>query len=358
MKKILLFTDSLGAGGAQRQLCGLAVMLSTIGYNVKVCIYHHEDFYKTFLDERGVSNEVVMGAGNKFLRIFKMYRYFKREHPDYVIAYQEIPSLIACLAKLFGCHFNLLVSERNTTQVLKLSDRLRFNLYHTVNAVIPNSFSQEEFLRMNYKWMTDKIYTITNFVDLSTFEFCSKKKNIEPLIVVAASVWPPKNVKGFIEALRLLVRRNVNFKIEWYGLVPGHEQYVDECMKLIEEYSIHDYIELLPKTSDIKSKYEQCDFFCLPSFYEGTPNVICEAMAVGRPVICSNVCDNPCYIEQNINGFLFDPCSVEDIADKIERAILMSDDQYECMCVNNRMKAEDMFSKEIFIEKYLNLLEN
>lgn len=34
MKKILLFTDSLGAGGAQRQLVGLAKMLTNLGYNI------------------------------------------------------------------------------------------------------------------------------------------------------------------------------------------------------------------------------------------------------------------------------------------------------------------------------------
>ena len=50
MKKILLFTDSIGAGGAQRQLVGLAYLLKDKGYHVKVCTYHHSDFYKSYLD--------------------------------------------------------------------------------------------------------------------------------------------------------------------------------------------------------------------------------------------------------------------------------------------------------------------
>ena len=64
MKRILLFTDSLGAGGAQRQLVGLAVMLQRAGYKVKVCTYHNIDFYKNYLDDNHVENELIPNAGN------------------------------------------------------------------------------------------------------------------------------------------------------------------------------------------------------------------------------------------------------------------------------------------------------
>ena len=42
--KIILFTDSLGAGGSQRQWVGLAKLLKDNGYNVNVCTYHNIDF--------------------------------------------------------------------------------------------------------------------------------------------------------------------------------------------------------------------------------------------------------------------------------------------------------------------------
>ena len=65
MKKLLLFTDSLGAGGAQRQLVGLATLLQQRGYIVKVCTYHNLDFYKSFLDENEIENELIPGAANE-----------------------------------------------------------------------------------------------------------------------------------------------------------------------------------------------------------------------------------------------------------------------------------------------------
>lgn len=354
--KILLFTDNLGAGGAQRQLVGLAVLLAQSGYSVKVCTYQDINFYKGYLDDNGVENEIIAGASSRFFRIPCVAKYFKKEGPDCVISYQEMPSLISCIAKFLGCSAKLFVSERSVTQRLTFKDRVRFNLYRLANWVVPNSYSQECFLKRHYGWMSEKIHTITNFVDLDFFSLKIKERRDTPVILVAASVWPPKNVLGLIRAVKVLVDRGNSFKIEWYGLVNGHEMYVNECKKLIQDLEIGAYIELLPKTKDIINQYRNCDYFCLPSFYEGTPNVICEAMSVGRPVICSDVCDNSIYVKNSVNGYLFNPSDSNDIANAIEHALQLSSDEYLTMCQQSRRMAEKLLSKEVFINKYLKIL--
>ena len=144
--KILLFTDSLGSGGAQRQLVGLATMLHERGYDVKVCTYHDFDFYKSFLDERGINNELIPGASNKLFRIWAVARYFKKEKPNWVIAYLETPSLVACCIKIMGIGFRLIVSERNTTQRMGINEYVRFFLYRFADCIVPNAYAQEKFL--------------------------------------------------------------------------------------------------------------------------------------------------------------------------------------------------------------------
>ena len=356
--KVLLFTDSLGAGGAQRQLIGLAKMLNERGYCVKVCTYHSLDFYKSFLDANDVPNELIPNAHNVLKRIIAVYKYFRKEDPDWVIAYQETPSLIACVCRLLGLSFKLLVSERNTTQRVGWNERLRFQLYRYANYIVPNSFSQEKFLLNNYSWMKCKLHTIVNFVDLHDFSFSAKLRSKKTKILVAATIWPSKNTIGLINALNILKNKNLDFIVEWYGIVEGHEKYVQQCNDLIDEFGLHKYIELLEKTKTIHEKYKECDFFCLPSFYEGTPNVICEAMACGCPIICSDVCDNAIYVAKNENGFLFDPQNPYDIAKTIECAISISDDDFISMCTNSRAKAEKLLSEDVFILKYINLLNN
>lgn len=358
MKRILLFTDSLGAGGAQRQLVGLAVMLQRVGYKVKVCTYHNIDFYKNYLDDNCVENELIPNGGNTKNRIWAVRQYFKREKPDWVIVYQETPSLIACVAKMLGCKYRLIVSERNTTQRIGINERVRFFLYHWADAIVPNSYAQESFLTNYHPWMKKKITTITNFVDLERFVFVKKEKRDCPLIVVAATIWPPKNTLGLIEAAKLLKDRGENFLIEWFGLSELNTDYQNQCLQLIEEYDLGECVKLLPKTKHIQEKYKDCDFFCLPSFYEGTPNVICEAIACGRPVLCSCVCDNPYYVSEDKNGFLFNPNSCKSVVDAFLRAFRMKEDEYERFCQNSRKNAERMLSDVAFLNKYVNIINN
>lgn len=358
MKKVLCFIDSLGAGGAQRQLVGLAVMLQRAGYKVKVCTYHNIDFYKNYLDDNCVENELIPNAGNTKKRIWAVRQYFKREKPDWVIAYQETPSLVACAAKLLGCNYKLIVSERNTTQHVGMNERVRFFLYHWADAIVPNSYAQESFLTNHHPWMKKKVTTITNFVDLERFKFVKKEKRECPLIVVAATIWPSKNTIGLIHVSKTLKDRGLRFNIEWYGINEAYNDYLSQCKKMIEAFELEDYITLLPKSKQIQTKYETCDFFCLPSFYEGTPNVICEAMSCGRPILCSDVCDNSIYVKEGENGFLFNPRDNNSIANVIERAINLQFEEYQDFCCQSRKIAEDLLSENIFIYKYISIIES
>ena len=61
------------------------------------------------------------------------------------------------------------------------------------------------------------------------------------------------------------------------------------------------------------------DALVLPSMWEGVPNVVCEALASGLPVLASDVSDIPLLLQDGVNGFLFAPHKVEGIAGAIIR---------------------------------------
>ena len=113
--RILLLIDSLGPGGAQRQLVGLSIYLKNLGYNVSVVCYHEDPFFKNELLSQGVSYVYLEKAQGILSRIIHIARYIKRIDPKVVISYLETPSICACIAHLFNHRFRLIVSERNTT---------------------------------------------------------------------------------------------------------------------------------------------------------------------------------------------------------------------------------------------------
>lgn len=354
-RHIICFTDSLGSGGAQRQLVGLACMLKERGYDVSVVLYHDNPFYKPQLDKAGIESTVVK-ATNYFGRIWALYKYFRRHKGATIIAYQETPSLIASLLRPFiGCS-KLIVSERNTTQVLAKKDKLRFWLYRYADYVVPNSYSQANFIQGHFPKLASKVVCITNFVDTDYFrpiprpDFSATRTNT---IVVVGSHKPQKNFHRFVDAVKILVDDGVNLSVCWYGIFP---EYLEEFRKYVDDIGLKDTLKVYGPTQNISEVYQSADFFCLPSLFEGFPNVLCEAMSAGLPVACSNVCDNPYIISKTTGGILFNPLDVNDIAENIKKLMLVSNDEWILYAKENRDVAEQLFSFDTFISKYCNII--
>lgn len=357
MKRITCFIDSLGAGGAQRQLVGLAAFLKEQGYDVSLAFYHNNCFYLDLLNNSGVPYVYLKKAQKSVFRIWHVARYFRNIKPDLVIAYLETPSICACAAKMFNHRFKLIVSERSTTQHTGYKERIKFNLFRKADYVVPNAYAQEEYIKQAFPFLLDKVVTIPNFVDLGYFVPPAERLRREiPEVLVAASIWASKNTLGFIDAVAALKDKGYRFHISWYGLNDKNKEYCDSCQERIRQLRVEDWIELKEKTTQIKARYQNADFFCLPSFYEGTPNVICEAMACGLPVACSDVCDNSKYVIEGENGFLFNPKDNDSIVAAFERLLTMGDEDYIHYCRKSRALAEQKLSKEAFVNAYINLI--
>ena len=95
LKKILLLIDSLGSGGAQRQMVGLAKLLQDRGYPIKIIYYHPICFYQAYLDEHHIPNEYVAGTENKIKRMFLIARAIRHFQPGIVISYLDAPNMMA-----------------------------------------------------------------------------------------------------------------------------------------------------------------------------------------------------------------------------------------------------------------------
>lgn len=354
MKKVICFTDNLGSGGAQRQLAGLACMLKEKGYDVSVVLYHNNPFYKHLLDECGIESTVILSS-NYIHRIWRMYKYFRCKKDATIIAFQETPSLISCILRpLIKCS-NLIVSERNTTQIVTNKDRLRFWLWRFADFIVPNSQSQADFITTQVPKAKHRVVKITNFVDIDTFTPSEGKQCNQNNILVVASIKIEKNFNGVLEAVKLLKQRGIKFHLNWVGI---RKDELCSYRQLIELAGVEDVMCVYEPTQNIREEYHKSDIFCLPSFFEGFPNALCEAMSCGLIVACSNVCDHPFIVKNGENGFLFNPHNPIEIADALERLIKLSSEDKLKMSNANRKYAEEHLSKEAFVKKYIDIIEH
>lgn len=350
--------ENLGQGGAERQIIGLATLLAKEGNEVKILIYDADFFYLPLLSGTGVECVHLTKAKSKLKRIPVIVKYIKTYKPDVVIAFLSTPAIIACIAKKIIGNFRLVVSERNTNQSLTIADRIKFYLYRFADYVVPNSYSQREFIRLHYPKLVKKTVTITNFTD--TKHFCPKedlglRETEDKLKIVSVGrICKQKNVKRFIDAIKIITDKGVQAQVDWYGL--AFPPYSDECIEKVKSLKLDKTIYFHKETSDVKSVYQDSDVFILPSIYEGFPNVLCEAMSCGKPVLCSNVCDNGRIVRDEENGILFNPMSVDEIADTIICFSMLSNEKIRRMGRKSREYALSDFSIDSFFNKYKKLI--
>ena len=358
MKKILCLIATLGSAGAERQMSGLAVMLKNSGYEVEVWYYIRKEFYRPYLEGNGVTCRYIAEASSSKKRFWVLSKRIREFDPDVVISYSKATNMITSMMRLLGSKFRLIVSERNTTQKIDVSTQLKFFLYKWADVIVPNSHSQEKFIINNYPQLGKKTNAITNFVDTDVF-VPAEQPHHSPgkiRIICVGRLAPQKNVTTFLKAMSIVVRKNNTIKVDWFGH-DFADEYARSCYDSVGKLGLADNFEFHPATANIVIEYQKSDIFCLPSLYEGFPNVLCEAMCCGLPVLCSNVCDNPFIIEERKNGFLFNPKSTEDIAEKILEICKLSVEDREIMGERSLSIAKEKFSKKIFIEKYISLIE-
>ena len=229
----------------------------------------------------------------------------------------------------------------------------------TVAINTSDAFSQEKYIVEHFPYLLGKIVTIPNFVDLDKFTPAhNRKRRPNPEVMVAATIWPSKNTFGFVDAVAGLKSKGYKFHVSWYGKDESNIDYFNVCQQKIEDLGLNEYLELKEKTTKINECYQDADYFCLPSFYEGTPNVIGEAMACGLPVACSDVCDNGRYVVENENGVLFNPNDVTSMVNAFENLFNIDDTTYSVYSLSGNDKAKKMLSKETFITSYLTLIED
>ena len=89
-----------------------------------------------------------------------------------------------------------------------------------------------------------------------------------------------------------------------------------------------------------------------PSLYEGTPNAICEALAAGRPVLASDVCDHPLLVAEGKRGFLFDPKAPESIVAALARLAGLGVEAWRALGRNARDYAEAELGIELMVSRY------
>ena len=356
--KIVCLLRALGVGGVERQLTGLSVFLKKAGHDVSIMKYHPQNFYEDFLKENNVPIVYIPKNKGTLDLCRRMADYFKENKVDVVISFSIGANMKACIARMMYKDFKLVVSERNYNHNFYPTEYIRFVAYNKADRIVSNSHAQNNFIKNKFPSKAPKCQAIVNFVDLAKFHPAeTSPDNKVTHIVTTARVTKRKNVHGYILAARALVDKGYRFTIDWYGYARKSKYYY-KCMELIEKNGLQDVFHIHAAAKNVTEIYHSADLFCLPSFYEGTSNSICEAIASGLPVACSDVSDSGIYVQPGRNGWLFDPEKPQTLIDALSEALDAGKEKLQEYGRTSRVIAEEKLSIEKFTEEYIELIND
>lgn len=358
--KILCVIDSLGSGGAQRQIVNLAIGFKERGHEVSFLVYHRFNFFENELDKKDILVHELIES-NYLKRLYKMRQYIRKGGFDSVLSFLETPSFICEIAGFPFRKWKLVVGERSANPLMLKSFKHRLYRWFHVFAdyVVANSHKNLEMVyQLNPLLPKSKGKVIYNMIDLNlwknSFDFPTCRYNKFNLIV-AASFGDVKNLNGLIEAVNLLPDKYRNkLRIKWYGN-EHRVGYLDKANEKIKTLKIDKCFMFLPPSHEIMEQMIYSDAVGLFSHYEGLPNAVCEGMALGKPVISTNISDLPLIVRNP--DLLADPSSPESIAATLKYYIDLPKEKLieEGKC--NRLKAEAIFNKEVILDKYISILQ-
>jgi len=143
----------------------------------------------------------------------------------------------------------------------------------------------------------------------------------EPLrILTVCSLEPRKGLEVLAEALRDLSLQGLSFEWSCAGRGPS-EHALKELTKFLGISESVKFIGHLPHGPELFELYRRTDIFVLPSFHEGIPNAVLEAMANSMPIVATDVGSLRQVITDGLEGVLIPPGNTQLLADAISRLV-------------------------------------
>jgi len=347
-KKIAFIAGTLGTGGAERQLYYLTGSLVKHGYEVTVYSLTQHEFYESKLKEIGV-DVIYFGAHrSKIKRAYKLYSLLKAHPPQLIYSFHFYANTYASIAgrllgiKVIGSIRSDAISEK------KLNGRLSWLHYSLPHIMVANSqHGADNCKKIFYE---KRMFILGNVIEVEQFKYVTKildNRNPIHLIWVGRYV-NEKQPWLFLQMIKNLTDRGLNVHGEMYG----DGKLKNELEILLNNKFSNYNIKLKTSHPVIQEVYKKAHWLCSLSTYEGTPNVVIEAMASGVAIASLNYDGIQALISNEKNGL------IENEIDRLCDGIIKYSHQalYDNLTIEARKKIENNYSVSNLIPNFEQIL--
>ena len=319
--RVLHFIYTLQGGGAERQLQYLVNGLDNQRFTSAICCADPTGYEKL---PDNIELFVISRKTRFDLRWRPITKLIQSWKPDIVHNWLPVTLFSSLLpsrtisTKYIGCY-------RNAYWINNLTRLLQAIGFLFVDELVSNVHVDEQNFPFANIFRAKFGHYIPNGIAVkqireaepTDFSTIGIQENISTFLYAGRLV-PQKNIKILLRSLPILEQRGFDFQLLLCG--DGIEK--QNLQTLVSELGLSNKVMFLGYRSDIHSIMKRCDALILPSFHEGMPNILFEAMAANLPIIASDIPVHKRWVDNDVNGILFDLDSPGQLASLLEKIII------------------------------------
>lgn len=210
--------------------------------------------------------------------------------------------------------------------------------------ITPSEFYKNKLIEDGIK--EEKVKAIHNFIDTNEYNIETQD---DGYALYFGRLSKEKGIMNLIKAFS---------KIEKGKLyIAGEGEEKENIKRLINENKLNDRVKLLGflNSNEMKEYIRKCKFVVVPSiWYENCPYSIIETLAIGKPIIGSNIAGIPELVQDNINGFTFRYDDINELSEKMEE-LFKNDLLVKEFGEKSKQICKELYSKEFYYSEIIKI---
>lgn len=353
--KIDFYISSLSSGGAEHVLTNLAANFVKKNHEVSITSYEKRpQFYK--VDSEIKVHRICHKEKNKLME-------FCQDLKDTRLQLKERKADVA-ISFLSRCNFMLILAGAASRTKIVVCDRNNLRkkyppyifwfscgLYAFADAVCVQTQEMKSFYPA---FLQKKMFVLENPLDFEEMQMqCGGDDIVKANTVI--SIGRLEKQKDFSTLIRAFGKAVLEFP-GWALNIYGQGEKRQELQDLIEDLKLKDHVKLCGVTHTPFLEMKKSKIFVLSSFFEGFPNVLCEAMHAGLPCIATNCeCGPAELIDDGENGFLVPVGDVDEMAEKLK--LLMEKEELREQIGKKAEFSTQRLESNLICEQWLKMID-
>jgi glycosyltransferase involved in cell wall biosynthesis len=320
--RICFLAGTLEHGGAERQLFYMLQALCRGGVPARVLCFDQGEYWEAPIRSLGVPVTWIGQARSRLARLLRVLRELRNDPPDVFQSQHFFANAYVGLAG-FLCRLPAIGAMRNEGSAELQSNGMIggwLNL-HAPPVIAANSWlAIKQAIARGVQ--RSRLHFLPNVVDTTRFKPNGDSVHRPLTLLAVGRITKQKRFDRFVSVLG---RLRAELRREVRGCIVGPDQ--DHALRQqLESQAARlglypGYLEFRGGISDMGPVYQQADVCVLTSDYEGTPNVLLEAMASGLPVVATKVGGVPEIVRHGTTGFVIERDDARGLESALEQLI-------------------------------------